>query len=208
MNDIFHALSTRPVRRRSAVGGRRSSLWRRKQRGQVIPLAALILPVLLAFTLLVVEVAERWLEVALVEDALQQATRSAVQSLDYAAFARGEMGLRATAPCIRQTLAQATGGPCAALIIIADRFFRTNLRGVRGLAGRSPAEAIATVAAQVEWTVMPAGGSCTYRNGTQVPTDPAPLLCAEVHPTLQGAVGWGNYTPTIVAADRLDPVRP
>ena len=208
MNDTSQSSPPGFVRRRSAVGGWRSSLWRRKQRGQVIPLAALILPVLLAFTLLVVEVAERWLEVALVEDALQQATRSAVQSLDYAAFARGETGLRATAPCIRQTLAQATGGPCAALITVADRFLRTNLREVRGLVGRSPAEAIATVAAQVEWTVMPAGGSCTYRNGRQVPSDPAPLLCAEVHPTLQGAVGWGNYTPTIVAADRLDPVRP
>jgi len=208
MNDISQFSPPGFIRRRSAVGGQWSRLWRRKQRGQVIPLAALILPVLLAFTLLVVEVAERWLEVALVEDALQQATRSAVQSLDYAAFARGETGLRATAPCIRQTLAQATGGPCAALITVADRFLRTNLRGVRGLAGRSPAEAIATVAAQVEWTVMPAGGSCTYRNGKQVPPDPAPLLCAEVHPTLQGVVGWGNYTPTIVAADRLDPVRP
>lgn len=186
----------------------RRSIGRAKLPGQAVPLTAIVLPFLLAFTLLVVEVAERWLEVAMVEDALQQATRSAVQSLDYAAFARGEAGLRAGQSCVAQTVAEAAGGPCAEVIAVADRFFRTNLRGVRGLAGESPAAAIEAVAAQVLWTVMPAGGSCTFSNGKTVPDNPTPLICAEVRPAMEGLVGWGVYTPMIIAADRLDPVRP
>lgn len=181
--------------------------WARA-RGQALPITALILPFLLAFTLLVVEVAERWLEVAMVQDALQQATRSAVQSLDYAAFARGEAGLRAGEPCLGQTAAEAAGGPCAAVISVADRFLRTNLRGVRGLAGATPDAAIEAVAAEVRWTVLPAGGGCAFGDGRAVPDDPTPLICAEAHPTMEGIVGWGAYTPTIIAADRLDPIQP
>lgn len=182
--------------------------WRARRPGQAIPLTVLILPFLLAFTLLVVEVAERWLEVAMVEDALQQATRSAVQSLDYAAFARGEAGLRAAEPCLAQTIAEAAGGPCAEVVAVADRFFRINLRGVRGLAGPSPEAAVEAVASQVAWTVVPSGGSCAFSNGKAVPSAPTPLICAEVHPTMRGLVGWGLYTPMIIAADRLDPVGP
>jgi hypothetical protein len=177
-----------------------------KAPAQALPLTVLILPFVLAFTLLVIEVAERWLEVAMVQDALQQATRSAVQSLDYAAFARGEAGLRAAEPCVRQTVAEAAGGPCAEIIAVAERFLRVNLRGVRGLAGAGPDEAIDAVAAQVVWTVMPAGGGCSFSNGKSLPDDPAPLICAEARPTMAGLVGWGTYTPTIIAADRLDPV--
>ena len=207
MNTAACPLSTSPICPPSVVR-RRSSVvvLRAKRRGQMIPLTAIILPVILAFTLLVVEVSERWLEVAMLEDALQAATRSAVQRLDYAAFARGEMGLPTTVPCTRQTLARSLGQPCAAVIAVADRFLRTNLRGVRGLVGASPDAAIAAVADTVEWTVMPAGGSCTYRSGRSVPTDPTPLMCAEMQPTMRGVVGWGTFTPTIVAADRLDPV--
>jgi Flp pilus assembly protein TadG len=184
------------------------TLRRRRRPGQALPLTALVLPVLLAFTLLVVEAAERRLEVTMVEDALQQATRSAVQSLDYAAFARGEAGLRAGEPCVRQTLADAAGGPCADVIAVADRFLRVNLRGAHGLVGATPEAAIDAVAAGVEWTVMPAGGGCAFRSGAPVPDEPTPLICAEVHPTMEGLVGWGHYTPAVIAADRLDPIAP
>jgi Flp pilus assembly protein TadG len=181
---------------------------RRRRPGQALPLTALILPVLLAFTLMVVEVAERWLEVSMVEDALQHATRSAVQSLDYAAFARGETDIRAGETCLRQTVAASVGGPCEDVIALADRFLRINLRGVRGMVGSTPEAAIEAVAARVEWTVMPAGGGCTFGSGKSVPDEPTPLICAEVHPTMEGLVGWGHYTPAIVAADRLDPITP
>jgi Flp pilus assembly protein TadG len=178
-----------------------------KTRGQSLVIAALVLPVLLAFTLLVVEVAERWLEVAMVEDALQHATRSAVQTIDYAPLAEGQDRLRASAAYEGVTTAQAAGGPCADVIAVADTFFRVNLRGVRGLVGDTTDTAIAAAAAQVVWTVYPAGGSCTYSNGEGVAYDPTPLICAEVRPTMRGIVGWGHYTPLIVAADRLDPVQ-
>jgi hypothetical protein len=184
-----------------------SSLILSKCRGQVVPLTALILPVLLAFVLLAVEVAERWLEVAMVEDALQQASRSAVQQLDYSAFARGEAGLRATGDCTGVTAAQAIHGPCAAVVAVADQFLRVNLRGVRGLRGASETAAIEAAAAAVRWTVRPNGGSCSFSNGTSVLPEPTPLICAELRPTLKGLVGWGDYRPLIIAADRLDIVQ-
>jgi Flp pilus assembly protein TadG len=179
-----------------------------KARGQVVPLAALILPVLLAFVLLAVEVAERWLEVAMIEDALQQATRSAVQQLDYSAFARNEAGLRASEACDAVTAAQAAqDGRCAAIVAVADQFLRTNLIGVRGLRGTSEADAIDAAAQAVRWTVLPNGGSCTFSNGTSVLPETTPLICAELRPTLKGIVGWGDYRPLITAADRLDVVQ-
>jgi hypothetical protein len=109
---------------------------------------------------------------------------------------------------VRQTAAAAAGGPCADVIAVADRFLRINLRGVRGLTGATPETAIDAVAAQVEWTVMPAGGGCIFSSGGAVADEPTPLICAEVHPTMEGLVGWGRYTPAIVAADRLDPIGP
>jgi Flp pilus assembly protein TadG len=177
-------------------------------RGQIVPLTALILPVLLAFVLLAVEVSERWLEVAMVEDALQHATRSAVQQLDYSAFARNEAGLRASEACYAVTAAQAAQeGRCAAVVAVADQFLRTNLRGVRGLQGASESAAIDAAAQTVRWTVLPNGGSCSFSNGTSVLPETTPLICAELRPTLKGLVGWGDYRPLIIAADRLDVVQ-
>lgn len=170
-------------------------------------IAVLVLPVLILFVLTVVEVAERWLEVAMVEDALQHATRSAVQSISYAPLAEGDDRIRATAACEGITTAGAQGGPCASVIVVADTFFRTNLTGVRGLVGPSEQAAITAAAERVIWSVYPEGGTCTYSNGKVVVYDTAPLICAEVRPTMRGIVGWGHYTPLILAADRLDPVR-
>ncbi|MFV9503356.1 MAG: hypothetical protein AB4911_02205 [Oscillochloridaceae bacterium umkhey_bin13] len=184
---------------------RPSPLRWHKERGQTIPLAVIMIPFLVAFMLLVVEVSERWLEVSMVEDALQQATRSAVQQLDYAAFARNEALLRGgEGDCGPLTLAKARERQVSCLPVIeeADRYLRINLRNVRGLT-----EPLETVAARVHWTARPAGGSCRYSNGQAVPNQPEPLLCAEVRPTMRGIVGWGQFTPLIIAADRLDPVR-
>ncbi|NNJ12906.1 hypothetical protein EKD04_021495 [Chloroflexales bacterium ZM16-3] len=172
---------------------------RAKTRGQSVVFVALILPFLVAFILLVVEVSERWLEVAMVEDALQQATRSAVQSFDYAAMARGAGDMGASAPCVGVTLSHA--GPCTGVLASADRFLRTNLTGVRGLG-----EDAEDLAARVRWSVYPHGGTCSFSNGTYA-TQITPLLCAEVQPTMTGLVGWGEYAPLITAADTLDTIR-
>lgn len=185
----------------SVPGWQRFGTRSLRARGQAAVMVALVLPVLVAFTLLVVEVAERWLEVAMVEDALQQATRSAVQTLDYAALARGEESLRATAACHAVTAAQP--GACGELLAVAGRFFLINLGGVRGL--DEPPEA---VVARVRWTVLPHGGSCRL-SADRVPVvaEATPLLCAEVRPQMRGLVGWGPYRPLIVAADTIDPIQ-
>lgn len=178
-----------------------SRLPYRRSRGQSAVIVALALPFLMAFTLLVVEVAERWLEVAMVEDALQQATRSAVQTLDYAALARGEEGLRAAVEC--RGVTTAAPGACRELLEIADRFLQVNLAGVRGLD-----EPLHAVAARVRWTVLPRGGTCAFSGSARSVAETTPLLCAEVRPQMRGLVGWGAYTPLIVAADTIDPARP
>jgi hypothetical protein len=170
-----------------------------RRRGQSAVLVAVILPFLMAFTLLVVEVAERWLEVAMLEDALQQATRSTVQLLDYAALARAEHGLRA-GECRNVTVAQ--NSPCKALVSTAERFLLVNLTGVRGL--DEPADHLV---ARVRWTVLPRGGTCSYASSAVRPvTETTPLICAEVRPRMRGIVGWGVYHPLITAADTLDRV--
>lgn len=171
--------------------------YQSRRRGQSAVLVAVILPFLMAFTLLVVEVAERWLEVAMLEDALQHATRSTVQLLDYAALARAEGSLRA-AECRNVTVDQP--GACAELIAVAERFLLVNLTGVRGLD-----EPTTALVERVRWTVLPQGGTCSYSSAA-VPavTETTPLICAEVRPRLSGIVGWGVYHPLITAADTLD----
>lgn len=171
-----------------------------RQAGQSAILVAVILPFLMAFTLLIIELAERHLERAMIEDALQQATRSSVQLLDYQALARAEGGLRA-GECRAVTASQSS--PCKALLATANQFLLVNLSGVRGLN-----EPTNTLAARVRWTVLPRGGTCNY-SSTRTPavTQTTPLICAEVRPHLRGIVGWGSFQPLITAADTLDPVR-
>lgn len=174
----------------------------RRARGQSAVIVALLLPFLMAFTLLVVEVAERWLEASMVEDALQQATRSAVQTLDYAALAGGREALRSATECHAVTWERP--GPCQEVLAVAHRLFLTNLGGVRGL--DEPPEA---TAARVRWSVLPHGGTCTFSEAPRAPViEPTPLICAEVRPRMRGIVGWGVYHPLITAADTLEPVQP
>jgi hypothetical protein len=169
--------------------------------GQSAVLVALILPFVVGFALLVVEVAERWLEVAMVEDALQQTTRSAVQLLDYRALARGDGGLRAGADC--RDVAWDADPRCRALLDAARRVLIANLGELRGLA-----EDPAAVAGQVRWTVLPNGGTCRYSAPAAPPVSaPTPLICAEVRPAMRGIVGWGTYRPLVIAADTIDPLR-
>jgi hypothetical protein len=172
-----------------------------KARGQSAVLIALVMPFLVAFVLLVVEVSERWLEVSMLEDALQQATRSAAQLLSYADLARGAADMRADHDC-RAVAWDETPG-CRAILSAARDMLLTNLTGVRGL-NETPDE----LAERVRWTVLPAGGTCSYSSASApAVTETSPLLCAEVRPHMRGVVGWGDYTPLIIAADTLDIVR-
>lgn len=176
-----------------------------RSRGQALVLVALALPVLMLLVLAALELGERWMQTALVEDALQQATRSAVQTFQYAAFARGGQGtgtLRVVTPCAQVTVADAG---CREVTGIAHQLFITNLRGVRGLLDDPQA-----LADRVRWTVLPAGGTCSYTSTRVAPvTATSPLLCAEVRPSLRGLGLLGtSFAPPIVAAETLDPVTP
>src|SRR6266545_5825877 len=106
------------------------SMLRQREDGQALVLVALVLTFLMMLILTCIEVGGRYLELAEIEDALKQATRSSVQTFDYAAFARGGQVLRET------SATSAVG--CAALDHTSARSYActvllTNLMGVRGL---------------------------------------------------------------------------
>jgi len=180
------------------------AVFRAKTRGQALIIAAIMLPFIIAFVLLVIEVSERWLEVALMEDALQQASRSAVQVMDYAAMARNQEWLRGVPATGCAHVTQAEPGACRAVVEVATTFLTTNLSSARGLA---EGESVAAIARRVRWTILPNGGRCRYSNGAERTLVGQPLICAEVRPALRGIVGWGDYTPFISASDTLDAAR-
>jgi len=182
-----------------------------KTPGQAVIIAAIALPFIVAFVLLVVEVSERWLEVAMLEDALQQASRSAVQTLDYAAMARNENLVRGVPAGGCQDVSTKEPGDCDAIVTIAATFFTANLANVRGIATNatnpSDGDSVAEIVARTRWTILPRGGSCAYSNGASRTVPAQPLICAEVRPVMRGIVGWGAFTPLITASDTLDAVR-
>ena len=156
---------------------------------------ALVLPFLVALALTAIEIATRLLEVAELEDALRQASRSSVQLLDYAALA--DNGQRISE---------------ARVVALAKATLTTNLASVRGLD-----EPAGDLVGRVAWTVLPSGGTCTLpgegalvAGGAQRVADrwqitfPTPAVCASVRPRLRGLLGWGQYTPQINAAETLD----
>jgi Flp pilus assembly protein TadG len=166
--------------------------------GQSLVIMAIVLPTLLALTLTAIGVSARLLERAEIEDALKQATRSAVQTFDYASFARAAHGLR----IIEGQATSATG--CDQLSNVSARFvacttFLTNLTSVSGLE-----ETPSQVAAHVQWTLLPNGGSCRFGGHSPDVTLSTPMVCATVTPRMTGLLGWGIWTPQIDASDTLD----
>jgi Flp pilus assembly protein TadG len=166
-----------------------------KAPGQALVLVALILTFLMMLVLTCIEVGARYAELAEVEDALKQATRSAVQAFDYAAFARdGQL--------LRESASNASG--CASLTASSARalactVFTTNLHGVSGVE-----ETPDQTAARVQWTFLPQGGTCVFPNGRPSVTFSTPTVCATLRPRMTGLLGWGVWTPQIDAADTLD----
>src|SRR4029453_4642176 len=129
----------------------------RRASGQSLTLVALILPVLVALLFTCMEVTARYRELAEIEDALRQSSRSAVQTFAYSAFAQGTERGREThditvTGCATPPASSAQAGAC--------RTFMTNFATVSGLKGTA-----GQPAARVQWTILPDGGSCTYPNG-------------------------------------------
>ena len=180
---------------RSIHSNQRRAPCRLRSHGQALVIVALVLPFLVALMLTVFELATRFLEVAEIEDALRQASRSSVQLLDYAALADD-----------RQQVDEQR------VIATARAIVATNLASARGL--DEPIEALVE---RIEWQVLPNGGTCTLPGegalvaGRQERTGASwqisfstPAVCATVRPKLTGLMGWGQYTPTINAAETLD----
>jgi Flp pilus assembly protein TadG len=173
-------------------------VMRSRARGQALVFVALVLPFLVVLIMTAIEVTTRLVEVAELEDALRQSSRSAIQLLDYAALAQD--GQRVDEARVVQT---------------ARAMLLTNLQDVRGLA--EPPEAIVN---RVDWQVRATGGTCTLpgeghlvagqaqrAGGQWQVTFATPALCASVRPTLTGLFGWGTYQPQINAAETLDVLR-
>lgn len=179
---------------------------RARARGQALAIVAIALPTLLLLALTVIELGERWHQVMSVEDALQQASRSAVQTLDYRALAENAAAFRSAPPQGCQRVTQAQPGQCRAVVEAAAAYLAANLQRARGLAD---GESVAALARRTRWTVLPRGGTCAYANGaTRSAPAGTPLLCAEAEPVLRGVVGWGTFSPLITAGDTLDIATP
>ena len=176
-------------------GQRERAFWR-SESGQALVLVGLMLPFLLALILTSIEIGARYAERAEIEDALKQATRSAVQAFDYAAFAGSSQQLRQTGAasvtgCASATARSARGLACAVLT--------ANLAGIGGVLD-TPAQ----TAARVRWTFLPRGGTCTFPSGRPPMTFTTPAVCASLTPRMTGLLGWGIWLPQIDAADTLD----
>ena len=146
------------------------------------------------------EVQERFYQRQVVEDALQQATRSAAQSFRYEDFAANRSTFVVeSGTATRSGCASAPAGSARA---IACHVFLVNLRA----AARGLIDTPEQVAEQVSWTIY-AGGSaqtCTFPHGRAPVTSSAPMVCASVRPRMVGLLGWGEWAPQLDAADVLD----
>lgn len=155
---------------------------RQRPSGQALALVALLLPVLLGLLLVGLDLAGRRMREREVQDALRAANRSAVQTFDYAAFAEDRLAL----------------ADAKTVISVARHLAAVNLRGTSGLT-RPPD----TVADEVSWAVLPAGGACHLEADRPALRFPAPALCAVADVELVSPLGL-TWTTQIFAADTLD----
>jgi Flp pilus assembly protein TadG len=163
--------------------------------GQALVFVALILTFLSMLVLTCIEVAARYQELAQIEDALKQATRSSVQAFDYSAFAQNGQQVREASAATITGCANVTASSARKL---ACSVFQTNAADVGGMQ-----ETPAQTAARITWTFLPQGGTCTFPNRPPV-TFTTPAVCATAQPRMTGLLGWGIWTPQIDAADTLD----
>lgn len=149
--------------------------------GQSMTFIAVVLAFMTPLIFGVIELSERQFQIALMEDALQSATRVGVQAMEYRAFASNRSQLEAS----------------RAIEMASDALAR-NLRATRGL--EISAEAMTSM---VTWTPLPNGGTCRFSDGSTM-TFNRPALCAEMRPPLSGVGLWAGIRPTIRAAATLD----
>lgn len=159
--------------------------FRQQVRGQSLVFVALILPFLVAFIFMTIEAYDRLDERAQMEDALRQATRSAVQMLDYAELARNDQK-------VDQERAYAT----------ARQVFAINIGQVRHLSDETTPHDIVQ---RTHWWIITDTDHCTYSSGRTSQSFTPPAICAETAIQLSGIVpGWPTWTTTLEAGDTLD----
>ncbi len=150
------------------------------QRGQSLVLIAIILTFLVPLILTSIEIGQRYLELARLEDALRQAARTAVQTVRYEPFAGNTLSL-ADEQRIRT---------------IGRDALATNLTTSRRLHDGMTPDSTADLA---QWTILPAGGTCWDTTLTE------PAVCAEIVPVLDGLVfGYGEWRPRLRVTVDLD----
>jgi Flp pilus assembly protein TadG len=165
-----------------------------RREAQALVFVALVLTFLSMLVLTCIEVAARYQQLAQIEDALKQATRSSVQAFDYSAFAQNGQKVRETNATISGCASVTTNSARA----LACTVFLTNAAGVGGMQ-----ETPAQTAARIRWTFLPQGGTCAFPNRPSLAFT-TPAVCASVQPHMRGLLGWGVWTPQVDAADTLD----
>ncbi|MEN9935951.1 MAG: hypothetical protein RLZZ387_2530 [Chloroflexota bacterium] len=171
-----------------------------RARGQTLPLTAIIMVFLIMLMTTGIEVHERVYQRNVVEDSLQQATRSAAQTFDYAQFAANQNGFVVEGGAVTKT--GCASAPANSARAIACQVFIANLQGMaRGLL-----ETPEATAERVAWTIYPGGSTqtCTFPAGRASVSSDRPLVCATLRPRMEGMLGWGEFSPQIDASEVLD----
>ena len=153
--------------------------FRRHQRGGVLVIVGAWMLVLVLLGALLYGIGWRIQQRQRLDSAMRESTRVVVQQWSYTGFAANHAGLVAD----------------ASLLATARTMLVANLETVPGLV--DPPE---TIAAQAQWTVVRAGGTC----GAQ--TVPAPAVCGTVPVTVRSLpLGLpGTATLTLATVTMLD----
>ena len=166
--------------------------------GQVLPIVAIVITVLLLIFLVVIDLGERRMQHTLIEDALQSTTRSLVNRLDYAELAEGNAYLALDKVCIG-TYGELIRTPgCAAFAEASVAMLTTNFTAIRGT-GQTPQQ----LARSVRWHAFPTGGTCEISK-TMSPASVGPLICAELTTPIAGFGFYPETMITAIAADTVD----
>ena len=156
--------------------------------GQALVVFAILLPFLVIVLFGAIDTSSRQLQRAALEDALQAATRSALEQYAYDAFGSGTASIT----------------DAAAVSTAARRFLEVNLANVKDLR-QTPAQ----VAQSVQWTLLPNGGQCPSArpDRPRPPVTTSPTLCGVATIPLFGrwqTRAWDSRVDAVVSLDAFD----
>jgi hypothetical protein len=151
--------------------------------GQSLTLVALVMPILLGLLLASLELISRDRTDRAFGSALSDTVRSVAQMVDYEQFAAD--GVMLDGDTLRA---------------MATAAFIDRLRGMPGVGlTTSPEE----IGADVVWTILPEGGTCTLSDGT-AHSFGGPVICARVTIPTRGLIWAGTRMVGLDAVSTLD----